>query len=84
MHWGVRCAKVASHSVLNVICPHFRLVQVMNYSYLTLMNRHQLDHSNGQLLALQHGEDECQLNAIEACVIRIWPDAVMPSCVEIK
>lgn len=61
-----------------------RLVQVMNYSYLTLMNKHQLDHSNGQLLVLQHGDDECKLNAIEACVIRIWPDAVMPSCVEIK
>jgi interferon gamma-inducible protein 30 len=28
---------------------------------------------------LQHGEDECYLNIIQACAINLWPDLVKPA-----
>ncbi|KAK8453965.1 hypothetical protein SEVIR_5G372200v4 [Setaria viridis] len=56
------------------------LARIFNNGVSSIADLRLVPFGNGRVSAdgsitCQHGEDECQLNAIEACVIRLWPNA---------
>ncbi|KAE8696503.1 putative Gamma-interferon-inducible lysosomal thiol reductase precursor [Hibiscus syriacus] len=54
------------------------LVKVFHTDLYTIVNLRLVPWGNadivGDLIRCQHGEDECDLNAIHSCVIHLWPD----------
>ncbi|XP_010529036.1 PREDICTED: gamma-interferon-inducible lysosomal thiol reductase-like [Tarenaya hassleriana] len=66
------------------LCPYCQsfiaesLVKVFSTDLYTITNLRLVPFGNAKIVSsnvvCQHGEDECYLNAIEACAIHIWPD----------
>ncbi|XP_039047696.1 gamma-interferon-responsive lysosomal thiol protein-like isoform X2 [Hibiscus syriacus] len=54
------------------------LVKVFRTDLYTIVNLRLVPWGNadvvGDTIRCQHGEDECYLNAIDSCVIHLWPD----------
>ncbi|KAL1226419.1 Gamma-interferon-responsive lysosomal thiol protein [Cardamine amara subsp. amara] len=67
------------------LCPYCQnfivndLVKIFDSDLYTITNLTLVPFGNAHVLpnltvACQHGEEECKLNALEACIIRTWPD----------
>ncbi|KAK8617307.1 hypothetical protein V6N13_080224 [Hibiscus sabdariffa] len=76
--------KVTLSLYYETLCPYSAsfisndLVKVFQTDLYTIVNLRLVPWGNarivGDMIQCQHGEDECYLNAIDSCVIHLWPD----------
>ncbi|KAK9001050.1 hypothetical protein V6N11_082842 [Hibiscus sabdariffa] len=76
--------KVTLSLYYETLCPYCAsfisndLVKVFQTDLYTIVNLRLVPWGNarivGDTIQCQHGEDECYLNAIDSCVIHLWPD----------
>ncbi|EFH39542.1 hypothetical protein ARALYDRAFT_497109 [Arabidopsis lyrata subsp. lyrata] len=57
------------------------LSKIFDYDLYTITHLKLVPFGNAKLsdnltITCQHGEEECKLNALEACAIRTWPDPI--------
>uniref|UniRef100_A0A2C9WM42 Saposin A-type domain-containing protein n=1 Tax=Manihot esculenta TaxID=3983 RepID=A0A2C9WM42_MANES len=79
--------KVSLSLYYETLCPYCRnfivdpLAKAINTDLMTILDLEMVPWGNAMILPntsilCQHGEDECYLNTIHACVINIWPDPI--------
>ncbi|KAJ9173029.1 hypothetical protein P3X46_016205 [Hevea brasiliensis] len=80
--------KVSVSLYYETLCPYCRnfildpLAKAIKTDLMTILDLQLVPWGNAMILpdstvSCQHGEDECYLNSIHACVIDIWPDVIM-------
>ncbi|XP_073008827.1 gamma-interferon-responsive lysosomal thiol protein-like [Typha latifolia] len=81
----VSANKVSVSLYYEALCPYCssyivnNLVRIFRNGLISIVDLDLVPYGNARLtsdgsIICQHGENECLLNAIEACAIRMWPD----------